>query len=607
MLLKENLKKLKFLLAKHLRRFSLVRTTYAYTLVLYKGVSKKLYDRMKTSRNILACTEPQMMAIIQSANYRNAVQADDGYLKKKEKPFKSYLLESFQNEQNVNTKIRLFFACLLYFRPFELPSKDVLFCLNHLSIDQLSPAYACVFKTSCFYKELNEADRHISFLREALLWLDDNLNNSSPLDVQNKLNIFARSYAGSVPISHSVNMKDIYAIEKKLLKLYAKSLHPNIDDAVFPKKHQQEKIKIGLIRYDYRGELSFFLPLLKHMDPQKYEVHLITFGDAGLTEVKDAYQTLTYHLVDEKDLVNTLAYLRNLQLDILINTATLSGRFDNPISIVLLYRAAPLQLTSCADVTTTGIKSIDYFIVGKNYITPSLQQEVVEQLLPLPGIGFYMPVPPEISPSCALPGKCSDILFVSHAHLFKLTPDLLTAWLEILQRASNAKLLLMPFNSSYLKVAFEKQFNMLLHSLCKTMSIDKKRIIVMQAYGRENTMAHLSTGDVYLDSFPYCGATSMTEALSLGLPVITMNGKNYRGKLSSGLLEELDMPHMIANNKAEYINIALDFANSEALRSKTRDEILKNMTSASFFNALQIANQMDSAFSSLCGPTEKTT
>ena len=63
------------------------------------------------------------------------------------------------------------------------------------------------------------------------------------------------------------------------------------------------------------------------------------------------------------------------------------------------------------------------------------------------------------------------------------------------------------------------------------------------------------TTDMYVDSFPYTGATSLMDPLEAGVPPITMAGDRLRfGQGDASILRELGMPELIATSAENYID-----------------------------------------------------
>lgn len=63
--------------------------------------------------------------------------------------------------------------------------------------------------------------------------------------------------------------------------------------------------------------------------------------------------------------------------------------------------------------------------------------------------------------------------------------------------------------------------------------------------------------DVYLDSLGFSGGNTTFDALACNLPVVTCPGEFMRGRLSYAMLKMISMTQTIAENEAEYIDVAV--------------------------------------------------
>ena len=79
--------------------------------------------------------------------------------------------------------------------------------------------------------------------------------------------------------------------------------------------------------------------------------------------------------------------------------------------------------------------------------------------------------------------------------------------------------------------------------------------------------------DVYLDTFSWTGGNSTMQAIACNLPIVTCPGEFMRGRHSYAILKMLGVTDTIADNEAEYIEIAVRLG----LDREWRDSIIKQM------------------------------
>ena len=66
--------------------------------------------------------------------------------------------------------------------------------------------------------------------------------------------------------------------------------------------------------------------------------------------------------------------------------------------------------------------------------------------------------------------------------------------------------------------------------------------------------------DVALDTFPYHGTTTTCEALSMGVPVVTLAGVTHVSRVGVSLLTSVGLKELIAQSPEEYVKIAANLS-----------------------------------------------
>ncbi len=82
----------------------------------------------------------------------------------------------------------------------------------------------------------------------------------------------------------------------------------------------------------------------------------------------------------------------------------------------------------------------------------------------------------------------------------------------------------------------------------------------------------LGLADIYLDSFPYSGASSIYDPIVVGLPIVARAGETCRSRQSYAMLRDIGLEDWVAASEAEYIDRAVrlgrdpDYLSAEAVR-----------------------------------------
>jgi predicted O-linked N-acetylglucosamine transferase (SPINDLY family) len=79
--------------------------------------------------------------------------------------------------------------------------------------------------------------------------------------------------------------------------------------------------------------------------------------------------------------------------------------------------------------------------------------------------------------------------------------------------------------------------------------------------------------DVYLDTLSWSGGNTSLEAIACHLPIVTCPGELMRGRHSDSFLKMIEVRDTIAQNEAEYIEIAVKLGLDPVWRSLIAEKI----------------------------------
>jgi predicted O-linked N-acetylglucosamine transferase (SPINDLY family) len=351
-------------------------------------------------------------------------------------------------------------------------------------------------------------------------------------------------------------------------------------DHAFPPRPAQAKIKLGILRphFDPSTETYATLPVFEHMDRDRFEIILYTDRVSG--------SPLERYCASRADCLRNLsaqganppAIIRADQLDILFLGSNLSASLQ--FSLLALHRLARIQVVSFCEPATSGMRHVDYYVAGSLALPPDdAGRFYSEKLAVLEGSGIcfaYGPgqtaAIPTIRASLGVPDDA--VLYISGANMFKIGKRLVESWTGILAAVPGSVLLLYPFNPNWLQSYPTAVFKRDIHTFFSQAGIASERLIILQP--KENfaeIQGILELADVYLDSFPYSGATSIVDALRSGLPVVTVEGRYLRHRQAAAILREMELPDLIATNDEGYRKIAIELGKNPAERHAARDRV----------------------------------
>jgi predicted O-linked N-acetylglucosamine transferase (SPINDLY family) len=353
-----------------------------------------------------------------------------------------------------------------------------------------------------------------------------------------------------------------------------------------------QRLRIGYLSDDYYENhpmMRLFQGVMVSHDTQKYDITHFCFTSAekiASDTMRRHYPNLVRigHMNDEE----AAAFIRAREIDILVDLkGHTNGCRPNLINIGL----APIQVAHHGFPGSANGIDCDY-VISDRFITPDSSIPFYhEKLCRLPesyqpndNIFRALPEPPSRK-SLGLPDDRIVLGFFNGTR--KLTPETFRLTMEILKRTEDSVLWILFFND------FARD-NFL--AAVKKQGIDPARIIMAPKARYADHIARLRTVDVALDTFPYNGHTTTSDALWAGVPVPTFKGSHFASRVSESLLNALGVPELVAEDADGYVALASALALDKELRLGLRARIEANRRTAPLFDTVRFARHMERAF-----------
>jgi protein O-GlcNAc transferase len=159
------------------------------------------------------------------------------------------------------------------------------------------------------------------------------------------------------------------------------------------------------------------------------------------------------------------------------------------------------------------------------------------------------------------------------ASQYKITNEVIGAWCKILQQVPDSSLIL---KNGALVSAGARQ---LVHGLFERHDVSPKRVRLDGPSSHYRFLEAYGEIDIALDTFPYNGGTTTTEAIWQGVPVVTFSGDRWASRTSASILHAGALGELVGQGLEDYISLAISLANApdrlldlrRNMRSRLRD------------------------------------
>ncbi len=106
-------------------------------------------------------------------------------------------------------------------------------------------------------------------------------------------------------------------------------------------------------------------------------------------------------------------------------------------------------------------------------------------------------------------------------------------------------------------------------------------------------------GDIFLDTCYYSSGATAWFSLASGVPIVTLCGKSYTARMSSSLLNALDLNELITYNLVDYKKVALKLAKDKDYLDHIKTKLKISLRDLSIFNSKVFAKDLDNVYKQL--------
>jgi predicted O-linked N-acetylglucosamine transferase (SPINDLY family) len=129
--------------------------------------------------------------------------------------------------------------------------------------------------------------------------------------------------------------------------------------------------------------------------------------------------------------------------------------------------------------------------------------------------------------------------------------------------------------------------------------VDPDRLIFAKRLPLPEHLARHRHADLFLDTLPYNAHTTASDALWAGLPVLTLIGETFAGRVAASLLKAIGVPELIVNSGEDYVNSAVELATNTSEISEIRAKIERSRMTGPLFNTPLFTYHLESAFKTM--------
>lgn len=355
---------------------------------------------------------------------------------------------------------------------------------------------------------------------------------------------------------------------------------------------KRDKIRIGYYSADFyrHATAQLIVGLFEQHDRAAFEIYAFAFGPETGDDMQERVRKAVDHFIDVRGKTNReVAVLsRELGIDIAVD---LKGITAGHRLGIFAHRAAPIQVNYLGYPGTIGASYMDYIIADKVVIPEDSEKFYTEEIVRLPYSYQANDSQRKVSEKVftraevGLPEK--GFVFCCFNNNFKIIHAVFDVWMNILHAVDGSVLWLIEDSPAVVEN---------LRWEAERRGVDGKRLVFAPRIAAEEHLARQRLADLFLDTYPYNAHTTASDALWVGLPIITCAGSTFASRVCASLLTAMDLPELILPHFGEYEDLAVALAKDPARLAALREKIARNRETSPLFDSKQFARGIEEAY-----------
>jgi len=382
-------------------------------------------------------------------------------------------------------------------------------------------------------------------------------------------------------------------IQRKNSETYANEKYPQSHVLSKIERYpKHKKIRIGYFSADFRDHPVAHLTaeLYEIHDRNQFEIHAFSFGPDTEDEMNLRIKAGVDHFHDvltmsHKD-VAMLA--RSVEIDIAVD---LGGFTSNCRTNIFAEGSAPVQVNFLGYPGTMGVNYMNYLIADRTLIPEEKQHHYSEKIVYMPNSYQVNVSKRSVSETSLLRHELglpnTGFVFCCFNNTFKITPPTFAGWMRILKAVEDSVLWLFENNNNTVKNLKKEAMK---------FGINEDRLVFATHMPVEDHLNRIQLADLFIDTLPYNAHTTASDALRMGLPVLTCIGSSFASRVAASLLNAVNLPELITTTQEQYESLAIELATKPEKLEIIKDKLAKNLPTAPLYDTPLFTRHLESAY-----------
>jgi predicted O-linked N-acetylglucosamine transferase (SPINDLY family) len=350
-------------------------------------------------------------------------------------------------------------------------------------------------------------------------------------------------------------------------------------------------LRIGYLSSDLREHAIGFLmsELLELHDPTRVEVFVYYCGHEVNDDIHHRFKAAAPNWRDIAAMTDEQA-ASTIAADEIAVLIDVNGYTHGARTSLLTTRPAPVIVNWLGFPATTGSPDHHYIIADDFIIPESHEIYYSEQVVRVPCYQAndrkrIVASHPPTRAEAGLPEDAMVYCCFNGAH--KFTPFTWRRWMEILTNVPGSVLWLLDGAETT---------NERLRSLADQLGVGRERLVFAPRRANADHLARYPLADLFLDTSPYGAHTTASDALWMGVPVLTLAGRSFASRVCGSLVTSAGIGELACDDTESYVRLAVELGRSPTRLAAIRQRLRDGRDTCVLFDTPLLVSRLETAY-----------
>jgi hypothetical protein len=163
--------------------------------------------------------------------------------------------------------------------------------------------------------------------------------------------------------------------------------------------------------------------------------------------------------------------------------------------------------------------------------------------------------------------------------------------MEIMRQTPNSVLWLLDYNT---------ETNTRLRAAAEERGVAGERLVFAPKIVNARHLARYPLADLFLDTIPYGAHTTASDALWMGVPVLTLSGRCFASRVCGSLVRAAGTPDMICDSPEQFVARAVALATTDRLGlSDVHQRLIAQRDTCTLFDIELLAQSLETLYADM--------